>query len=211
MKYPILPLLGITLSLTSIASSVIAIPNFLPEPKLKTLNNIDISSLWTSRPIPVDRTKQTFERLPALVVQQRDASEPRPALDGMATTIIPSSMPADRRDGGDDNELDASGANATYQMEVAAWCSERYKSYRGADNTYQPYNGARRKCEPPFKASLHNTVTADMAQHVSNAGNGDSEDDHIQWCFARYRSYNPDDNTYMAYSGEIRACGSPYI
>ena len=120
-------------------------------------------------------------------------------------------MLADRRDDVDDHELNASGANPAYHREVAAWCSERYKSYRRADNTYQPYNGARRKYEPPFTASLHNTFTSDLAQHVSNAGNGDGVDDHIQWCFARYRSYNPDDNTYMAYSGEIRDCGSPYI
>lgn len=30
------------------------------------------------------------------------------------------------------------------------WCLERYRSYRAGDNTYQPYNGARRACESPF-------------------------------------------------------------
>jgi hypothetical protein len=214
MKYPFLPLLGITISLTAIAGSVMAIPNFLPEPELKKLNNIDISSLWTSHPVSVDRSKQNFERLPALVVQQQEASKLKPSLDGIETSAIPPTMLPGLPDGVNDNELDASSASQTYQADrgVAAWCSERYKSYRAADNTYQPYSGTRRQCEPPFTSSLHNTVTANASQHVSNtAWNNYTDDNHVQWCFARYRSYNPDDNTYRAFSGETRACASPYI
>ncbi len=33
---------------------------------------------------------------------------------------------------------------------------------------------------------------------------------HVTWCSARYRSYDPTDNTYHSYSGEIRDCTSPY-
>ncbi|WP_407951378.1 BA14K family protein [Pararhizobium qamdonense] len=43
------------------------------------------------------------------------------------------------------------------------------------------------------------------------AGTVYSSDEHAQWCFARYRSYNPDDNTYRALSGEIRASASSHI
>lgn len=32
---------------------------------------------------------------------------------------------------------------------AAAWCAARYRSYRAADNTYQPYGGERRPCMPP--------------------------------------------------------------
>lgn len=32
---------------------------------------------------------------------------------------------------------------------------------------------------------------------------------HVQWCFARYRSYDPADNTYRSFSGEKRTCMSP--
>lgn len=30
------------------------------------------------------------------------------------------------------------------------WCENRYRSYRAWDNTYQPYNGARRQCWSPY-------------------------------------------------------------
>lgn len=34
---------------------------------------------------------------------------------------------------------------------------------------------------------------------------------HVEWCANRYRSYRPQDNSYRAYSGEIRPCVSPYL
>ncbi|MBZ9756304.1 BA14K family protein [Mesorhizobium sp. ESP6-5] len=34
---------------------------------------------------------------------------------------------------------------------------------------------------------------------------------HVSWCANRYRSYNPDDNSYMSYSGQQRPCVSPYL
>jgi len=30
------------------------------------------------------------------------------------------------------------------------WCYSRYRSYRAADNTFQPYNGPRRQCISPY-------------------------------------------------------------
>ncbi|MER8630623.1 MAG: BA14K family protein [Mesorhizobium sp.] len=34
---------------------------------------------------------------------------------------------------------------------------------------------------------------------------------HLAWCANRYRSYNPDDNSYRSYSGQQRTCVSPYL
>ncbi|ESX92061.1 BA14K family protein [Mesorhizobium sp. LNJC403B00] len=34
---------------------------------------------------------------------------------------------------------------------------------------------------------------------------------HLAWCVSRYRSYNPDDNSYTSYSGQQRTCVSPYL
>jgi hypothetical protein len=31
-----------------------------------------------------------------------------------------------------------------------AWCSNRYRSYRAYDNTFQPYNGGRQECISPY-------------------------------------------------------------
>jgi hypothetical protein len=33
---------------------------------------------------------------------------------------------------------------------------------------------------------------------------------HVEWCLNRYRSYNPADNTWVSYSGEVHYCRSPY-
>ncbi len=39
---------------------------------------------------------------------------------------------------------------------------------------------------------------------------GGYDDDHVAWCANRYRSYNPRRNTWVAYSGQVRQCISPY-
>lgn len=31
-----------------------------------------------------------------------------------------------------------------------AWCHDRYRSYREYDNSWQPYEGSRRKCRSPY-------------------------------------------------------------
>ena len=33
---------------------------------------------------------------------------------------------------------------------------------------------------------------------------------HVEWCLDRYRSYNPRTNTWVAYSGRVHQCISPY-
>ncbi|MBB4184208.1 signal peptidase I [Sinorhizobium terangae] len=33
---------------------------------------------------------------------------------------------------------------------------------------------------------------------------------HVEWCYARYRSYRAYDNTYQPYGGPRRQCYSPY-
>ena len=34
---------------------------------------------------------------------------------------------------------------------------------------------------------------------------------HVQWCLNRYQSYNPRNNTWLAYSGRVKQCNSPYL
>ncbi|OWV73577.1 hypothetical protein ATY76_29980 [Rhizobium sp. R339] len=33
---------------------------------------------------------------------------------------------------------------------------------------------------------------------------------HLSWCRERYRSFDPETNSYRAYSGEVRECSSPF-
>lgn len=214
MTYPILPVVGITLSLTAIAGSVMAIPNYFPEHEVKKLGSIDITSLWTSHPVSVDPSKQYFERLPALVVELPKSAELNPGVDNIVASAIQPSRQFARPDVIGERDTASVGLTSNYQAdtEVAKWCAGRYRSYRASDNTFQPYSGARRQCEPPFAAILQTTVTADAVQQASDIGEiGYSGVSHAQWCFARYRSYNPDNNTFRGFSGEIRSCVSPYI
>ncbi len=86
------------------------------------------------------------------------------------------------------------------------WCSHRYRSYRPEDNTYTSYSGARRECISPYSGSseevggyLEASVTGGIAESGSEISS-----DHIESCFARYRSYRPEDNSYQPYSGGPR-------
>lgn len=40
-------------------------------------------------------------------------------------------------------------AQPSYGNSHAAWCANRWRSYRAYDNTYQPNNGPRRQCVSP--------------------------------------------------------------
>nr|WP_306266874.1 BA14K family protein [Pararhizobium sp. IMCC3301] len=31
-----------------------------------------------------------------------------------------------------------------------SWCYDRYRSYRSSDDTFQPYNGPRKRCRSPY-------------------------------------------------------------
>ncbi|WP_438754518.1 BA14K family protein [Pararhizobium sp. O133] len=219
MQGNLLPILGITLSLTVAAGSVLAIPAVLPDAEPSTLNSTDISSLWTARPMKIDPSSQHFERLPARPVPQQETADALPVLDRIVTSAVSSEMMRSAPAGFDDYDQETAGLpTESIDMARIEWCSERYRSYRASDNTYQPYSGARRVCEPPVTTEAQEATMEpeplpdDLPQHASNTvENADTQDAHLQWCFARYRSFDPVDNTYRAYSGEIRSCVSPYI
>ena len=42
-------------------------------------------------------------------------------------------------------------------------------------------------------------------------GGGSMSSRHVQWCLHKYRSYNPRYNTWVAYSGQVKKCYSPYM
>ncbi|WEX07531.1 BA14K family protein [Chelativorans sp. AA-79] len=101
------------------------------------------------------------------------------------------------------------------------WCSERYRSYDAADNMYNAYSGERRECVSPFSKTIERADFARKATSTTNASaEGSSADanepfpgedqraylepEHVRSCFARYRSYRPEDNTYQPYGGGPR-------
>jgi len=102
------------------------------------------------------------------------------------------------------------------------WTDEpaRVASVRAAPNDSQPKSeetvtqapfpsealdddpNANRSIDPVTTASAVPEAALQPTQALSAA--------HIAWCSERYRSYNPGDNRYNAYSGERRECISPF-
>ncbi|HEV7433894.1 MAG TPA: BA14K family protein [Pseudorhizobium sp.] len=111
------------------------------------------------------------------------------------------------------------------------WCSSRYRSYRPRDNSYTPYSGGRKQCQSPFSRPSASTTDLASADEISpppveedsfpedtaetaepaieqaaaeSGGTSYGTWEHAQSCFARYRSYRPEDNTYQPYGGGPR-------
>ena len=47
--------------------------------------------------------------------------------------------------------------------------------------------------------------------HQVRFGHGPVWQQHVAYCYGRYRSYNHHSNLFLAYSGHYRHCRSPYI
>jgi len=50
----------------------------------------------------------------------------------------------------------------------------------------------------------------DTAYYDAGYDNGYGGDAHVQWCADRYRSYNPANNSFVSYGGEIQEGVSPF-
>ncbi len=112
--------------------------------------------------------------------------------------------------------------SSTYPTAHVEWCASRYRSYRPHDNSYTSFSGGQRSCISPYMdAARRLSEDASPPPHDSYAEDIDyppmqielSADanesinltqEHISYCFSRYRSYRPEDNSYQPYSGGPR-------
>lgn len=213
--------------------------------------NLDTASLWTTRPVVVDNGRQAPTRVPA---RHQPAAERLQTVDtattvGGATDAVTSRAVNDNAEMATANSQDmADPQNSVDTMTTSAidagqktdpgqqqahaeWCSRRYASYRVADNTYQPFSGARRPCLSPTLGSVtaENASDRDVApqqetastrQQPSELTDDDSQaevqqaaydetsdtadSEHVKSCLSRYRSYDADDNSYQPYDGGPR-------
>ena len=74
---------------------------------------------------------------------------------------------------------------------------DRYRHRRGNYSHY--YNGY-------YYSSPWWSLTVPLAIGGSDGYDGD----HEEWCAERYRSYNPENNTWVSFSGEVNECISPF-
>ncbi|WP_287208216.1 BA14K family protein, partial [Mesorhizobium sp.] len=99
-------------------------------------------------------------------------------------------------------------------------CASRYRSYRPSDDHYTSYSGEQRPCISPYldAGAADRAAPDDGASYVEatdmspmdgevasdESGGAWLPPDHVEYCFSRYRSYRPEDNTYQPYSGGPR-------
>ena len=105
----------------------------------------------------------------------------------------------------------------------ADWCAGRYRSYRPEDNSYTRYDGELWPCVSPYSRDLAASalgaakapldadsyiVEDESLPWLEASGHADAaayiSTDHASYCFSRYRSYRPEDNTYQPYGGGPR-------
>lgn len=141
--------------------------------------------LWTTQVKRVDPNQQAYERLP---------SDVDDAL--LASNDVPRSKPSIQDSGlplGKATDIDVA------EHKSDEWCARKYRSYVKADKSYQPFSGGpRRRCVPPI----------DLVETEKRPQIASLNDDHVAWCMSRYRSYQPEDNSYQPFSGPRRQCQS---
>lgn len=165
--------------------------------------SISVADLWTRDARPVKPVAQSFERIPAVQAETPDASAmAKAAPDPIVTAAVEPSTDQDQ-------------TSAELPSAHVEWCASRYRSYRPSDNSYMSYSGQQRRCISPY-ADVASTQPPDAVSYVeanyaSIDGYASTDEvrpqlspDHIDYCFSRYRSYRPEDNTYQTYSGGPR-------
>jgi hypothetical protein len=172
MKSLIAQLLTAAALLTVLACGAVAAVSLEGEHDAHPFDNMQ-SSLWTSVPTKIDRSRQSFERLPALAAGETPATHPSKA---SLVENLPTGTIEDRVHGEFDAPILADNASANGDQ-----CRLRYRSYRAEDNTYQPFGGGpRRSCQSPATRSPASMQPTQPDQFAADS----SLRDHISWCRA---------------------------
>ncbi len=150
-------------------------------------------------------------------------TDDRGAADGVDALPTAAIGSAGGTAGGNEGIVDDGAADPAHAEMLAAhveWCAQRYRSYRPRDNSYTPYSGGRSVCVSPFSKGVakgaisappapgDSYVESEAVVQQASAGiaaeNLVYDADHLAYCFSRYRSYDPADNTYQPFGGGPR-------
>ncbi|TIQ91925.1 MAG: BA14K family protein [Mesorhizobium sp.] len=216
---------GFVLTLAVFASGLaFAVWILSAEPVRQAAPTSSVAELWPREPRKVNPASQQFERLPAREIP-REVPVDRTVADDRT------SKPADTTAPPPEPTVTGSIKPATDEQQAmpaahVRWCASRYRSYRPSDDHYTSYSGEQRPCISPYldAGPVEPAVQPpdDGASYVEaidmwpmdgdvpsdeGASYGDAAQlppDHVDYCFSRYRSYRPEDNTYQPYSGGPR-------
>ena len=169
----------------------------LAKPPRQATATVSVAELWTRKARPVNKAGQGLERLPA-------------------AQSAPPDIPAKPQETPPDPTV--TGAIAPKAADLPpphlAWCASRYRSYHPDDNSYLSYSGQLRRCISPYLEAAGQAVLpaagdgdengAGLGVYVADEGGAALSAGHVDYCFSRYRSYRPEDNSYQPYSGGPR-------
>ena len=203
MKYLLAALSGFALTLcVFLGGAAFAITYLTAEPLAVERPMATFTPSFPSQAVKVDAAEQAkeFDRIespplpspiePAVETQEIEETNPEQGIDSIITEALP---------GMEVHEPTLGSAHL-------AWCSDRYRSYRPETNSYMSYSGETRECVSPYEGnrSEEGVAIEASANAASYTSSGGLSQEHIDSCFARYRSYTPEDNTYQPYTGGPR-------
>jgi hypothetical protein len=218
MKFLVAILSGFSVTLAVFAAGALTAIFFVnAEPVPARSLDLDTTALWTNKAVSVNTPARDLERIPARPVRQPPDTEGQAQVPSRGPEPIGNPEPAT-----DPTISAATSPQPTLAMNTdhVEWCSERYRSYDPADNSYNTYSGMRRECISPYSETPGGTelpsngtetvILAEGAPEFVSSANSDEMTgaylgrEHVQSCFERYRSYQPEDNTYQPYGGGPR-------
>lgn len=226
MKVVMIVLGGSVLAVTTFVGGMVSATAMLTTRSPVQLAGAGVSELWTTAPVKVDTAAQTLERVAARALPLSSNLKAEP---GVRKNIGASETSSGRNDRGPLEGVRGAIDDTLQEMtaEHLEWCATRYRSYRPRDNSFTPFSGGRRQCKSPYvdrqtsgiadaravsevpdaEDSFEEARTTDpkSEQQVADIGRLSGGDPvHVQLCFARYRSYRIDDNSYQPVSGGPR-------
>jgi hypothetical protein len=210
---PLLQLLGnLVFAVSTVVGLFLVAAHFVgPKPEPHRFHSVYAAGLWTREPTRIDPETQNLERVPGPVVQQPAAAKPvrNPrvmrnevaSLDPAAGTDALVTGAVER------SPLSTDPLNNVMLSAHMEWCSQRYRSFDAASNSYRSFSGRMKTCQSPYSTmpervvsgapAMEETAAVDIRQPAPG-------DDHVQSCMRRYRSYNMADNTYQPFGGGPR-------
>lgn len=110
--------------------------------------------------------------------------------------------------------LAASGqtlASPVQTVDYRGWNGTGYRPYRPYEyrpyRPYRPYSTPYYSYRPYYRPYYRPGVSVYVMPQPYYRQTGNL---HVEWCLARYRSYNPRTNQFLTYGGIYKYCQSPY-
>lgn len=167
----------------SVASIVMA------ESQTHRLADPSAPDLWTSIPVRIEPGSQNYQRVAPVYSSY--------------VTDAPNISVAPRNP----SPAPVAASQAALPAEHLNWCSQRYRSYDPATNSYRAFSGEIRSCTSPYSEKAGSSAV--VMQTRATASSSPEDQIAASWCAARYRSYRAEDNSYQPFDGPRRQCQLP--